>query len=255
MDKRKGDGCPPGTTTLSVDGKELCGNGNNDDGSPGCSSTNMNVNGIPYGQICGKIHAYQYGSTDAFGYYDKGNERRNASTTIDGAYVDGISLTYDKPRKHIWTFAGGLDEYGHIHTEFKCACTDKAVTNGAISAPSFVGDDYFCETAVRNTHWDLEFHPEDPLWDGKGCENFDYCCEQKKRTTTSPWFRKQLSEITTADIEMRMCRDDKLFIPEKNDPYHKDPSHKDNNGHPVENTDSINFDEDTPFDQLAIYVR
>ena len=251
MDKSKGDDCPPGTTTLSVGGKELCGNGNNDDGRPGCSSTNMNVNGIPYGQICGKIHAYQYGSTDAFGYHSKGNERRNASTTIDGAYVDGISLTYDKPRKHIWTFAGGLDEYAHIHREFKCACTDKAVASGAISAPSFVGDDYFCETGVRDKHWDLESHPEDPLWDGKGCENFDYCCEQ--HTSTSPWFRKQLSESTTADIEMRICRDD---LREKKVPYHMDPSHKliDNTMHEVENND-VNFDEDTPFDQLAIYVR
>ena len=213
----------------------------------------MNVNGIPYGQICGKIHAYQYASTDAFGYYKEDSPRRNP--TIDDAYVDGISLTYDNPRKHIWTFAGGLDEYTHIHPQFKCPCTDTAVDNGAIPAPSFVGDDYFCETGVRNRHWDLDFHLDDPLWDGEGCENINFCCIQR-RTTTPPWFRKRLSESTTADIEMRMCRDDPLA---KDVPYHEDPDSKHDNskpqGHQVKNTGSINFDEDTPFDQLAIYVR
>ena len=184
VDKSKGDNCSSGTKTLSVDDGEYCGNGNNDDGKPGCSSTNMNVNGIPYVQICGKILAYQYVSTDAYEYYDKGTPLRNADTTIDGAYVDDISLTYDKPRKHIWIFAGGLDEYTHIHPQFKCPCTKKALDAGAVSAPSFVGDDYVCETGIRSEHWDLEFHPDDPLWNGKGCENFDYCCKQ--RTSISP---------------------------------------------------------------------
>ena len=31
--------------------------------------------------------------------------------TIDGRYVDGVSLTYGSPRLHIWTFANALDEY------------------------------------------------------------------------------------------------------------------------------------------------
>ena len=258
MDKRRRDDvCPPGTKDLTVNGKKLCGNGKNDNGDAGCSITNLSVKGIQYREVCGKIIAYEYGSPDAFGYYQQGSTQRNVNTTIDGAYVDGISLTYDMPRQHIWTFAGGLNEDTDIHPEFKCPCTKKALKAGAVSAPSFVGDDYFCETGVRNKHWDLKFHPDDPLWDGKGCKNFDYCCEQ--RTTTPTWFRKQLYKSTTADIEMRMCRDDDKSGSSggtyHNDPKHTDPDHADPNKHKVLNNKNINFDEDTPFEQLAIYVR
>ena len=247
----KGDECPKGTelriyaSPVYDFNKRLCGNGLGDDGV-GCSSTFFDVQDIEYGEVCGQIKGYQHGSPDAFGTV-AGPTR---GTTVDSNYVDGISLTHgSNPRQHIWTFAGGLNEDTDIHPKFKCPCTKD---NGAVSAPSFVGDDYFCETGVRNIHWDLKFHLADPLWDGKGCENFDYCCEQ--RTTTPTWFRKQLYKSTTADIEMRMCRDDGKSD-SSGGTYHDDPTHTDPNKHKVLNNKNINFDEDTPFEQLAIYVR
>ena len=43
------------------------------------------------------------------------------SGTLDGSYVDGVSLTYGSPRQHIWTFANALDEYPHLY-DSKCQC-------------------------------------------------------------------------------------------------------------------------------------
>ncbi len=66
-----------------------------------CDSTIFPVGDLTYSSVCGRILAYQKGLTDAF---------RNpffGFTTIDSAYVDGISVTHGPvgSRQHIWTFA------------------------------------------------------------------------------------------------------------------------------------------------------
>ena len=57
-----------------------------------------------YSRICGRIRAYQWGHPDAFAHY-----HYNHITTIDGAYVDGVSLT------HLET------TYGHLQLEIQRA--------------------------------------------------------------------------------------------------------------------------------------
>ena len=53
-------------------------------------------------QVCGRVTAYRQGFTAAFfGYHSQ-------AQTIDGAYVDGHSLTHGSPQTHIWTFASGI---------------------------------------------------------------------------------------------------------------------------------------------------
>ena len=66
--------------------------------------------------MCGRIKAYQFGGTDAFSNY-----HNKISTTIDGAYVDGISVTHSSPRQHIWTFAAGVSEYSSTYSGV-CPC-------------------------------------------------------------------------------------------------------------------------------------
>ena len=61
------------------------------------------------------VVAYQFGSPNAF--WLSGHSLQ----TIDGAYVDGVSLTYGNPRQHIWTFAAALDER---EGSWSCPCTD-----------------------------------------------------------------------------------------------------------------------------------
>ena len=207
--------CPPGTRLrtdlLTNYNKRLCGI--NFDG-PGCSSTMLTIHGINYGQVCGKIIAYQYASPDAFWRYHPVNQ-------IDGNYVDGISLTHGSyPRKHIWTFAGALDKAG-TDPHLNCPCTIINLTSSATQPPSYVGNDYFYDTASVN-RWDYILYPDDPLWDGAGCGSANTCCS----LNNPPWFLKQLPSNTTNDIEMRMCHDHPGCI-----------------------------DEDTPIEVLELYIR
>ena len=74
-------------------------------GSYSCYSAMFPTQGIQYSQVCGRIIGYQIGQTGAFILENVGNPQ-----TIDGPYVDGVSLTYGNPRQHIWTLANALDE-------------------------------------------------------------------------------------------------------------------------------------------------
>ena len=102
-----------------------------------CNSAMFPTQGIQYSQVCGRIIGYQFGEPEAF--------RLSGGRTIDGQYVDGVSLTYGSPRQHIWTFAGALDEADPNNDASRCTCTDSSRPN---PPPSFVGNDYFCETGV-----------------------------------------------------------------------------------------------------------
>ena len=154
--------------------------------------------GIQYSQVCGRIIGYQVGQPQAF-YL----ENINQPQTIDGYYVDGVSLTYGSPRQHIWTFANALDEASRFNDESRCTCTDSSRPN---TPPSFVGNDYFCETGVPpGQQFDsATFHADDPLWDGQGCGPTSTCCT----FNNPPWFCKQLPQSTNADLEVRLCSHD-----------------------------------------------
>ena len=209
--------CPPGTRLRTDLPKRLCGI--NQDGR-GCTSAIFTVHGIEYRQVCGKIIAYQDSSPDGFR-----SESRARSSLIDDNYVDGISLTYgSNPRKHIWTFAGALDEVG-TYRESNCPCTNINQATFATQPPSFVGNDYFCDTASTE-RWQRRFYPDDPLWDGVGCGVTNTCCS----LNNPPWFLKQLLSNTTDDIEMRMCREQVPPLPYR-------------------------IDEDTPIEILELYTR
>ena len=139
-----------------------------------CSSVTFFTSNIEFSRVCGKFRAYQFGETSAF----------STSLSIDTHYVDGISLTHGRPRRHIWTFAAALDDTS------LCPCN-----NETIQTPGFVGNDYFCDTG--------NIRDGDSLWDGEGCSAGSACCS----FNNPPWFYKQLPQPTTDDIEMRVCRD------------------------------------------------
>ena len=167
--------------------------------SGGCSSSMFSVQGVTYSQVCGKIIGYQQGLTDAFLRFDP--------VTIDSNYVDGVSLTHgSSPRQHIWTFASARDEVGQFaHTN--CPCINSMQSAAATAAPSFVGNDYFCDTGSTtsaHTSGSQMFYRDDPLWDGAGCGPVNTCCS----LNNPPWFLKQLPSSTTDNIEMRICRNE-----------------------------------------------
>ena len=140
------------------------------------NSVNYSSYGIPYSKVCGRIVAYQFGTPEGFfGFFHQ------KQTTIDDAYVDGISITYGHPKNHIWTFAV---------SKKNCPC---------IATPPFIKDDLFCESGT-NFFINISFIDNNPLWDGHGCTGSSTCCE----FNNPPWFCKQLPEPTTEDIEIRI---------------------------------------------------
>ena len=146
------------------------------------NSVNYTSYGIPYSRVCGRIIAYQFGTPNGFGAFNRGLQ------TLDVAYVDGISVTYGHPRNHIWTFAATTESRG------TCPCiTDRT------AAPSFVNGAHFCEVGINNDG--STFLDGNPLWDGQGCvASFGRCCQRNN----PPWFCKQLNQPTTEDIELRI---------------------------------------------------
>ena len=182
--------CPQGLRTLTTP-LRMCGRSIT---SPGCSSATFDSHGISYTRVCGKIIGYQNGSTDAFLQFIQ-----NQALTIDGPYLDGVSLTHgSQPRKHIWSFAAGVDETQTINQRSKCPC----ITGESTPIPPWVGNDYFCDSGAKEL-WQNTFYPDHPLWDGEGCGPTSTCCS----FNNPPWFSKQLPSPTTDDIEMRLCVD------------------------------------------------
>ena len=141
--------------------------------------------------MCGRIRGYQFGATGAF---------YRSSQGIDSYYVDGVSLTHGGAgsRQHIWTFAAGPSEVTTDFSNDGCPC-DTAVHS---VVPSFIGNDYFCESGVHSD-WSRDFvlYSSDVLWDGQDCTSNSTCCQ----LNNPPWFTKNLPIATSDDIELRIC--------------------------------------------------
>ena len=165
-----------------------------------CLSVIYNTYGMNYTRVCGRVIGYEDRSPSAF----SGNS--NGQRSIDSIYLDGVSVTYGPPgaRQHIWSFAASLTETG-TPIVWSCPCANR--TNlGRV--PSYVGNDYFCESGNPGPGSVTEFYPSDPLWDGEGC-GVSTCCELSYPPgVTPPWFCKQLPQATTDDIEVRLCADE-----------------------------------------------
>ena len=112
--------------------------------------------------------------------------------------MNGVSITRGSPRKHVWTFVAAVLENSFLSSGIhECPCAP----NSPISSPSFVGNDYFCESGAE--FFDLTtFHADDPLWDGEDCGVIEQVCCQAHGL---PWFRKPFSQPTTDFIELRIC--------------------------------------------------
>lgn len=145
-----------------------------------------------YSMVCGKIIAYKYGTTEAFGKLYAEN------TGLDREYVDGVSLTYGRnPRHHIWTFAAGkANEQQRDH--FVCPCD----SIGTPLNPSFIGQNYFCESGGADLSGQLD--SDNALWDGHGCSADSTCCSFNE----PPYFVATLNSPTCENIDARICASD-----------------------------------------------
>ena len=161
-----------------------------------CPAVFYETYGYQYSKVCGRAKGYQQGSPDGFASIVNAEP---STETVNGIYVDGVSVTHGNPRRHIWTFAVGVHEKGpgNVNNHNNCPC------DGGASPPDFVGNNYFCETGDDTPNVQLHrFYDDDPLWDGYDCHNTTCCL-----LNGPPYFSVQVDSPTTDAIEVRICGD------------------------------------------------
>ena len=138
-------------------------------------------------KVCGKNRGFKTGTVDNFAAHGRGS-----NTPLRGNYADGVSLTYGHLNYHIWTFAAASSRFGIV----TCSCHNE--NPEGTTPPSYVRNDYFCDTDYRG-----ESSRRVALWEMNSWTDINKCCS----FNSPPWFYRQLQQPTTDDIEMRVCRD------------------------------------------------
>ena len=162
-----------------------------------CDSLNISTSGASYQTVCGRFRGYQIGSPDAFGGWV------GLGFNIETYYVDGVSVTYGSPgnRRHVFTYVAGVRE---AHDWYTCPCA------GGRAPPSYVGSDYYCESANSpsapwyGNHWFFS----DVLWDRQQCGGDEStCCNPPDL----PWFCKTFPTPISDNLEVRICMDEDVY--------------------------------------------
>ena len=130
----------------------------------GCLGVRFPVSGSTYNRVCGYVTASGLRTNDGF-------HAGSLGTSIDGAYMDGVSVTRGTPREHIWTYAFSIG---------RCPCA------GGFNPPSYVGDNYFCNGQPNRALYSTEC---------SGCCSFN----------TPPAFNAAFQTSSSDDIEVRIC--------------------------------------------------
>jgi len=140
---------------------------------------------LGFQHFCGKAIGYQKGSDDGF---ERGGQ-------IDWVYLDGVSITYGKPRKHLWSLAiGASSEKNYPNSICPCAMYP------GVGPPSFVRDHYYCDSGNRGLMSVGTYYIDNPVWDGEGCSSDYSCCAQ----AGMPYFYRQFPVIVYGDVEVRL---------------------------------------------------
>ena len=175
--------CPSPLRMFVEDGRKYCRRA-----SSGCTSVYFDSLHQQYTEVCGMVVAYQYGHTDAFS---------SSSTSINGTYLEGISITHKSPRQHLWSYVVGYKAAPTSQGSSNCPCTAQGTTS---TVPSFIGSDYYCSSGDDGGGGPL--YPS-PLWRtyGPSCVSGSTCCDNPDQ----PWFKKKLTWPANEDVEMRWC--------------------------------------------------
>ena len=155
-----------------------------------CDPVVFPVHGIPYNHVCGRALGYSFHLPCAF----FPNTRSLSQHYLTGLSITQGPLGYND--SHIWSFAAGLREEGSATCNCPCA------KHPGQSPPSYVGTDYYCDTATVIFGSQL-WYTNNTLWDGKGCYPGTNCCDD----TRLPWFWRTLKQETNNDITVRWCAD------------------------------------------------
>ena len=187
FDTTRGDSCPTGLRTVKNTSTRQTACGRTANGR--CTSLQFSPNGI-YTNVCGRVRGYQYYQPEAF---------ETGTNSIDSHYLHGISITHGMPRTHLWSYVAGYPEQ-HSSTNFRCPCARPDPTDRS-GVPSFVGEDFYCESGFSGSNYEDRIAWEDPLWDGQGCfASGNQCCNRYG------WFHREIP-ATSDNIEVRWCAD------------------------------------------------
>eukprot|EP00731_Ephydatia_muelleri_P036662 Em0300g4a len=140
-----------------------------------CSSFTVPTGSNSFRQVCGRFRAFQVGSPDGFSAFNAPKP-----VTIDGPYVDGISITYMNAgkREHVFTYAGSVIENSANGNANVCPCA------GGTPVPLFVRNaDHYCESGNPGSTWSPNLLYCDPL---------------------------TLARRVSSDLEVRLCGDEGL---------------------------------------------
>ena len=179
IDMEEQQSCPSALGTL-ISPKRICVQKRTE---AGCTSVRYPTPVVPFTQICGQAAGYMFRSVD-------GLDAISTTKIIDNPYVEGLSITYGSPRRHVWTYAAGHNG--------RCLCHPN---NFASPPPSFVGQHYYCDGWPQS--YSHTWYPQYRLWDGEGCPAGNTCCDPPNL----PWFHRTLNATITHDLEVRLCRD------------------------------------------------
>ena len=120
IDTNRGDTCPCRWTRQ----KSHCTAKSAD-----CYSVYFPASSTTYSKICSRIVGYVKGGMDGFypSAHDHGKVNGytpvTSSRSLDGVYVNGISITSGDSRKHVWTYAVGLsDDYNYSQCSYLSMC-------------------------------------------------------------------------------------------------------------------------------------
>ena len=181
FDTAQGDSCPAEllTATNPNNNETACGND-----VKSCKSLVFQSR-WPYTNVCGRVRGYQLAHMNGFSHF---------ADTIEGIN-EGISFTYGTPRVHLWTYAAGIVEQ-RSNQDSLCPCA-RSNRSDTSDVPSYVGENYYCESGFPGPSYGRSIAWEDPLWDGKGCAT-SACCDRYG------WFHREIPS-TSDDVEARWC--------------------------------------------------
>ncbi|XP_065911424.1 uncharacterized protein [Dysidea avara] len=191
-DVHDGENCPSTWKNFTIPNtsKIVCRSGQD---AAGIYSATYSTEGACEGfqHFCGKVIGYQKGSPSAF---------IGGTRSLERDYLEGISITYGKPRKHLYSLAVGLTATSASYQESNCPCSKYP---GRLP-PAYVRDYFYCDSGNLGAPTVDKFYPDNPLWDGEGC-SLDYsCCAQPGM----PYFYRKLLVPVKEDIEVRMMADE-----------------------------------------------
>ena len=116
--------------------------------------------------------------------------------SINGTYVDGVSITAGSPRAHIWTYAASWSHTG----QQSCPCRE----SGGDEPPAYVGEHFYCSTRTEHAAYSrFKFNATEHAWSvTDSCPIEGGCCN-----SGNPWFKRNFLQASTDSLEIRLCND------------------------------------------------